>query len=153
MEPIMTKTFTGCCSALLVFGLQSFTATPATAQAAPSGQEEVTVDGPYVFHQQTTKRAMNGQMAEKTISVSQQVSYSDLDLSKAGDVETLRTRVKTAAKDDCRELDRRFSPSIYVPFDDRRSCVRHATGQALARVDAIASQSLARANTGATQTV
>ena len=149
----MTKTFAGCCSALLVIGLPIFPGGLGSARAATTGHEEITVDGPFVVREQTTKRGLSGEMAEKTLTVSQNVSYADLDLSKPADVEKLRGRVNTAAVDSCKELVRRFPSSIYIPVGDDRRCAKDAAGRAMARVDAIASQSVARVNTGASQTL
>jgi hypothetical protein len=150
LELNMTKTFAGCCSMLLALGLQVFPAGLGSAQAATPGQEEVTVDGPYTVRQELTKRALGGEMSETTLSVSQHVSYADLDLSKADDVAKLRERVKTAAADSCRELQRRFPSLTYIPmpYQTPYQCARTAAGPALARVDAITSQSVARADTG-----
>lgn len=145
----MTKTLVGCCASLLVLGLPALTAGLGAAQAAPSQEEQVTVDGPYTVQTQVTKRAMQGRMEEETISVSQKVSYADLDMSKQSDVNTLRDRVATAAKDSCRELERRFPSAIYIPDKTKFECVRDATSQAMAQVDAVTSRSLARANSGA----
>lgn len=149
----MTKTLAGCCGALLVLGLQILPASfsPAQAQQARAGEEEqVTVDGPYIVRQEKTKRSMGGLTAEQTISVSQRVSYADLDLSRQSDVNLLRWRVKAAAKDSCRQLERRFPSSLYIPDQTMHQCIRDAADQALAQVDAVASRSLARANTGQT---
>jgi UrcA family protein len=150
MELEMTKTFAGCCGALLVVGLQILPAgfSAARAQPRPGDEEQVTVDGPYTVRQETTRRSMSGLMADQTISVSQKVSYADLDMSKPSDVDTMRGRVRAAAKDSCRQLEQRFPPSIYIPGKTLHQCIRDTTSQALADVNAIASRSLARANTG-----
>lgn len=141
----MTKTLAGCCASLLILGLQVF---PAGLARAASEEEQVTVDGPYTVQHRVSKRAIQGRMEEETISVSQKVGYSDLDMSRQSDVDTLRDRVRTAAKDSCRELERRFPPSVYVPDQTRFECVRDATRQAMAEVDAAASRSMARAGNG-----
>jgi len=145
MELEMTKTLAGCCAPLLILGLQVF---PAGLAQAASQEEQVTVDGPYTVQTQVTKRAMQGRMEEETISVSQKVAYSDLDMSRQSDVDKLRDRVRTAAKDSCRELERRFPSAVYIPDRTRFECVRDATSQAMAQVDAVASRSVAQANTG-----
>lgn len=147
----MTKTFAGCCGALLVAGLQILPLGFTAAQAQParsSEEEQVTVDGPYIVRQEKMTRSLSGMMAEQTISVSQRVSYADLDLSRQSDVDLLRWRVKTAAKDSCRQLERRFPSSIYIPDQTMHECIRDATSQAMAQVDTVASGSLARANAG-----
>ena len=143
----MTKTLAGCCASLLVLGLPVGVV---PAQAASSQEEQVTVDGPYTVQHQVTKRAIRGRMEEETMSVSQRVSYADLDMSKQSDVDTLRDRVRTAARDSCRELERRFPSSVYIPDKTRRECVVDTTSQAMAQVETVTSRSLARANTGPT---
>jgi UrcA family protein len=153
MELEMTKTLAGCCGALLVVGLQILPVGFSAANAEPTrrgDEEQVTVDGPYTVRQETTRRSLSGLGAEQTISVSQKVSYADLDMSKQADVDTLRGRVRAAAKDSCRQLERRFPPSIYIPDTNLHQCIRDATSNGLADVNAIASRSLARANSGQT---
>ena len=149
----MTRIFSGCCTALLALGLQLFST--GAAQAASLGEEEITVSGPYTVSKEMTKRSLGGEMPEFTISVSQRVSYADLDLSKPDDVTKLRDRVTMAAKDSCRELDARFPPNIYHPVGDasRRACIRDTTGQALARLDTVTNGALARAEASNNQRV
>ena len=137
----MTRTF-GRCTALLALGLPLFSA------GAALGEEKITVQGPYTVRTEKTKRSLGGHMPEVTISVSQNVGYTDLDLSKPEDVAKLRDRVNVAAKDSCRELDTRFPRDVYVPVGEssRKDCVRNATGQALARLDTVTKDALARAD-------
>jgi UrcA family protein len=153
MEPNMTKIFAGCGPALLALSLQMLAA--GSAWAADLGEEKITVQGPYTVRTEMTKRSLGGEMPEFTISVSRDVNYADLDLSKSEDVAKLRDRVATAAKDSCRELDSRFPRDVYIPVNEssRKDCVRHATGQALARLDATTNGALARADTNNRQQV
>ena len=148
----MTKTFAGRCT-VLALSLQLFSA--GTVWAADLGQEEVTVQGPYTVRKEMTKRSLGGEMPEFAISVTQQVNYADLDLSRPEDVAKLRDRVRMAAKDSCRELDSRFPRDIYHPVGEssRNDCVRNATGQALARVDATTNGAVARAEASNRQQV
>ena len=143
----MRKTFGGFGVALLLL----LPGATAPAWAAPES-EQITVDGPYTVRQEVTKRGMGGELAEQTLSVSQNVGYSDLDLTKHADVEKLRDRVRTAAKDSCRELDRRFPVSTYIPVTSR-SCARDAARDGLAKVDAITTQSVASADRATRQTL
>jgi|GEM_PF-1353670 len=136
----MRKTFGGFGMALLLL----LPGAIAPAWAAPES-EQITVDGPYTVRQVVTKRSMSGEMGEQSFSVSQRVGYSDLDLTKQTDVEKLRERVKVAAKDTCKELDRRFPVSTYIPVTTR-SCARDALRDGLAQVDAITRQSVASAD-------
>ena len=136
----MRKTFGGLGVALFLL-LPGITA-PAWAARE---DERITVSGPYTVRQEITQRNMGGQMQEQKLSVSQDVSYADLDLTRHADVEKLRERVNAAAKDSCKELDRRFPVSTYIPVTTR-SCARDAAREALAQVDTIAAQSVANAN-------
>jgi UrcA family protein len=143
----MRKTFGGFGVALLIL----LPGATAPAWAVPES-EQITVDGPYTVRQEVTKRAMSGAMGEQNLSVSQNVDYSDLDLTKHTDVEKLRDRVRAAAKDTCRELDRRFPVSTYIPVTTR-SCARDAARNGLAKVGAITAQSVASADTIPRQTL
>jgi UrcA family protein len=116
----------------------TLTSTPAAAKAET---EQVTVAGPYTVTRQDIGRiAGTGGWEEKEkLSVSKQVSYSDLDLSKPTDVDVLKDRVKHAARDVCRELSRRFPATIYIPVDSD-NCVHDATKDGLTKVAELAGQ-------------
>lgn len=108
------------------------------------------MDGPFTIRQGAPTRplAYRGGMPETTVSASTRVGYDDLDLSKADDVEKLRGRVKTAARDACAQLDRHFPREIYVTDQSHYQCIKSAAGDALAKVDAVTGKSVARADTG-----
>jgi UrcA family protein len=72
------------------------------------------------------------------LTMSRSVSYHDLDLRSAEDVATLEGRVREAALDLCHELDRRYSPTIYVPLFDTKKCQAETTQNGLSVVDALA---------------
>ena len=143
----MRKTFGGFGVALLLL----LPGATAPAWAAPES-EQITVDGPYTVRQEMTKRSMAGELGEQHLSVSQNVSYADLDLTKYADVEILRQRVRTAAKDSCKELTRRFPVSMYIPVTTD-TCARDAARNGLAQVDAAAAKSVASADMGSRQTL
>ena len=90
------------------------TATPALAQNAP---EEIIVSGRY------------GKVPDNVQSLSQAVSYADLDLSKASDRQILRQRVNLTARFLCEKLGESDSASPPVP-----SCRDAATADAMKRV-------------------
>jgi len=71
------------------------------------------------------------------MSVSREVSYADLDLTKPEDVERLKERTNRAAVQVCRELDHRNPWSMTDLFGAHMPCVRHAQQQALAQVPGI----------------
>ena len=147
----MIRTFSGCCVGLLALqlspvGLQ-------LAQAATeiqTGQEEVTVDGPYTIREDAIKGFPTRELLNGTsVSVSRDVGYSDLDLSNPADADKLRARVKDAARDTCAHLDRRFPQWNYATDHNRFHCIKDATSDALARVDVLTGRTMARADTGA----
>jgi UrcA family protein len=106
------------------------------AQGLPPEDEEVRVISPYTIRQQALPRTLPEMLVTKRISVETSVSYADLDLTKQADVDTMKDRLKKAARENCRELDRRFPRSVYIPVNDT-SCIRDATYQSLARFDEI----------------
>ncbi|HJT42080.1 MAG TPA: UrcA family protein [Rhizomicrobium sp.] len=132
----MTKTLRGFCGMLLVLNLGTIGAGSASVLAAAESDEKVTVTSPYTIRQQVLTRSLSRQMQIGRISVEQDVSYADLNLSKEADVAVMRQRLKEAAVQGCNELDRRFPRSIYVPVQDT-DCVKDATARALARLDGI----------------
>lgn len=116
----MKMTLFGCCATLFVLSLPGVLA---TAQAAES--EEVTVDGPYTINEQQ-EPWIGPRRGELTIIVSQRVNFSDLDFSKQADLDKLRDRLKTAARDSCLELERRYPSGTYALDKSRVQCIREA---------------------------
>ena len=90
------------------------------AQAAPMPGEQITVHS-------------RGQ----GMTVSREVNYADLDLTKPEDVEQLKARTNRAAVQVCRELDHRNPWSMTDLFGAHAPCVRNAQQQALAQVPGI----------------
>jgi UrcA family protein len=130
----MTKKFRRLCGMLLVLNGGIFCA--GAAWAASRETEEVTVDSPYTVRQKTLTRSLTGEMLTAQVSVESNVSYADLDLSKGADRATMRERLRQAAVDNCRELERRSRRSINVTLD-ASNCVSRAINQSLARLDEI----------------
>jgi UrcA family protein len=90
------------------------------AQAAPMPGEQVTVHS-----------------RSQGMSVSREVNYGDLDLTKPEDVERLKARTNIAAVQVCRELDHRNPWAMTDLFGAHAPCVRNAQQQALAQVPGI----------------
>lgn len=70
-----------------------------------------------------------------TVSVSREVAFRDLDLTTPDGRFALQERVKQAASDACRELDRRLparTNAIAVP--ENRHCVQNTIADAMPRV-------------------
>jgi UrcA family protein len=97
------------------------------AAYAQEASEKVTVFAPYVVKKTTKDRVT-------TISVSRDVSYQDIDLTASDGQAALEARVRQAAQDVCRELDRRFITSAYVTVSSNKSCVKDAQAEAMVQV-------------------
>jgi UrcA family protein len=123
----MTKKLYGLCGALVIFG---------TAAAWAAGTEEVTVNAPYIIRQQTLTRNLSGLPQDIRTTVESGVGYADLDFSKQADVDTMRDRLRKAARDSCRLVHRNPHLLGYIPTDEA-ACVRTATLQSLAQLDEI----------------
>jgi UrcA family protein len=71
------------------------------------------------------------------MSVSRDVNYADLDLTKPEDVERLKARTNRAAVQVCRDLNHRNPWAMTDLFGAHMPCVRNAEQQALAQVPGI----------------
>ena len=94
--------------------------TVVSAQAVPTVGEQITV-----------------QAGGIGMSVSRDVNYSDLDLTKPEDVARLKARTNRAAVQVCTELNNRNPWSISDLFGEHAPCVRNAQQQALAQVPGV----------------
>jgi UrcA family protein len=73
---------------------------------------------------------INGEVNPTEFSLSREVAFSDLDLSRPLDRAELRARVHRTARDLCAELDARVPDLRGYPSEDRE-CVRQATLNAM----------------------
>ena len=128
----MTTKLYGLCGAIAVMGA----CCAGSAFAGPRDSEEVTVRPPYTIRVQPLAYDLSGMVQEARTTVESSVSYADLDFSKQADVDTMRDRLRKAAKDNCRTAH--SNPHIlgYIPTDEA-ACVRTATLQSFARLDEI----------------
>ena len=102
---------------------------PAIAQEASQPSEQVTVFAPYVVTKASTGPTKS---RVTTVTMSRNVSFEGLDLTSADGQATLESRVKQAAADVCKELDRRY-PST-VSLTENRNCVKQALDEAMIQV-------------------
>jgi UrcA family protein len=103
----------------------------AAAKSPPGPSERVTVFAPYLIQ----KTAIGSTRAPiMVVTITRAVSYHDLNLKTVEDVTTLETRVKRAAHDICRELDRRYPKSVYVPLSGEKNCAQFAANSTMMQV-------------------
>jgi UrcA family protein len=95
------------------------------------GEEDVIVRPSYqpVQKQQLLGR-INGEVNPTEFSLSREVAFSDLDLSRGADMIELRSRVRHAARELCFELNAQVPELRGYPSEDRE-CVRKATRNAM----------------------
>ena len=121
----------GPCAALGVLLGASLLAAPAFAQSQAVG--EVTVVAPHAVRK--TVGTTSSGIPIELVSLSRQVSYSDLDLTTAAGVGALKDRVVQTAKEACADLDRIFPSDLTEPAN--QDCVKSASEGGLAQVDLI----------------
>lgn len=115
---------------LLALGL-ALAATSASAQSYSESNgpnEVITVTAPPKHEQQ--RSSIGAPIVN--VALSREVRYDDLDLRTARGAHALRDRVRSTARDLCRELDQRYPAAE----DDIGSCQRHAVYDAMAQADA-----------------
>jgi UrcA family protein len=101
-----------------------FKTDPAIAQqAAEEVIEEIVVEAPIVRHQ--VGRTSIGVKIE-VIELKRRVSYADLDLVKYADVNELKARIKTTAKESCEKLSDMFPLAEPTGGKGIRSCTDKA---------------------------
>ena len=92
--------------------------------------EEITVTAPRTIHEQVDRSSMTGAPIER-ITLTRQVSYADLDLSKTVDANMLKARIADKAIEACKQLD-----SLYPLLPKDSDCVTKATDGAMEQADA-----------------
>lgn len=107
---------------------------PLQAQEMGLPTEEITVYAPYAVHKVQSGTTRSPAL---TVTLTQRVSYHDLDLAKDGDAAELKQRIHAAAADVCKELDRRYPKTVYIPITSTRNCARDAEKAGLAQAEAI----------------
>ena len=116
------------------------TVTPALSASSGSPGEQVTVqDAPYTVREQVIEPSIGNmsKMELRQTSVSKNITYSDLDLSKEADVTILQDRARQAAWDVCHQAERRAEAALYRSVGVEPDCVTSARQQALADVNRI----------------
>lgn len=110
---------------------------PAAVSAQPADSqpsEQVTVFAPFVVRENISGPPHARVL---TASASQAVNYHDLDLSTADGGTMLELRVKQAAENVCKMLDRRYPRSTYIPMSTTIQCTKDAEAGGLAQARAV----------------
>ncbi len=104
-----------------------------------ANEESIVVEAPYA-RRETVGREPKSGIPRQLVSYNIPVSIADLDFSSAADRARLEDRIHEAAWEACRQLDRRYSPSIYVPetSESRSRCADRAADDAFAQARMIA---------------
>jgi UrcA family protein len=71
-----------------------------------------------------------GELNSNVISLSQPVSYADIDLSKPGGAAELEKRINDMAHNVCRKLSQRYPRTLHQLYIDK-DCVKSAVDQAM----------------------
>jgi UrcA family protein len=112
----------------------------ANARVPNNSGESTVVEAPHPYIKlQNLSRAPD--MSFRTrLSYSIPVNIADLDLTSSSDRKVLSSRVYDAARQACRELDRRFPSNVYVPTtpETRQQCVDRAADDGMAQAGMIA---------------
>jgi UrcA family protein len=111
-------------------------AAAAATAAPPSAQvtEELIIRAPDVVRRALPRSgpgAPPGLTNPEIISLTRAVSYSDLDLSRASDVQELQRRIGNTARDVCQELVRRYPRQNAEYVYSANDCVKKATDDGL----------------------
>jgi UrcA family protein len=96
---------------------------------------EVTVVAPHVVRE-TVGRSPTGTPIEM-VTLSRQVGYGDLDLTKASDVQAFKDRVNETAKQACAQIDSLYPLGMSLPDPANANCVAEAAAGGLAQVDMV----------------
>ena len=99
---------------------------PVVAQAV----QEVIVEAPRTVSTHADQTSPPGGAQVEVTTIKMHVSYADLDLGKSSDVVVLQARIKAAANDECKQLDKLY------PLTPDEHCVEEAVVTATAQVEA-----------------
>lgn len=101
------------------------------AFAAEEPTEEITVFAPFVVKKAPAGRS---RYPVTQVTATQGVNFHDLDMSQPGADAKLQERVRLAAENICRTLNRRYPPRIFIPVSSNENCVQDAITEAMVQV-------------------
>src|SRR5580704_7466940 len=93
--------------------------------------ENVTVVAPYITHETQTNLGVGNRGIYDVNSLTKEVSYADLDLSKSSDDDRFFQRINDTAKEACAELKAKYPDPPHAPVTDDNQCMKQATDQAM----------------------
>lgn len=103
--------------------------------------ENVTVVAPYITHETQTNLGVGNRGVYDVNSLTKEVSYSDLDLSKQADDDRFIQRINDTAKEACDELKAKYPDPPHAPVTDDKQCMKQATDQAMLIATSLISRS------------
>lgn len=117
-----------------------FNAGPVRAQTAGNGESdtmlrEIVVTARPQVLRTVTKTDAAGRVME-TLTLERHVSYTDLDLSRPGDVLELKQRIKVNAKEACEEIENMYPLLNWDSEDTTQGCINRAVDSANKSLDA-----------------
>jgi UrcA family protein len=80
---------------------------------------------------------------DELISISFRINYSDLDLTKSADINTLQSRLEAAARSGCAQLDKLYP---FTPHEAPK-CVKKALADSSAQLEHAIAAAKAKSNT------
>jgi UrcA family protein len=123
--------------AALASGLMLCSAALAATPAAAAAETATTTVTAPVVQREVVGRTTIGAPIDQ-LTVSQPVSYADLNLANPADVKVLDQRIRSTAQKDCAEL-RDVSPGFMDPTISGGHCVRSAERDARSTLSAMTS--------------
>lgn len=104
----------------------------AIAQGASPVSEQVIVVAPYITHEtQATMSGAGNKGVYDVHTLTKNVSYADLDLSRSSGANELVQRINDTAKESCDQLKAQFRDPPHAPVTTDQECIKTATGQAI----------------------
>lgn len=103
--------------------------------ALAQSNESVTVVAPHMLVHKAVGQTYVGVPIEQ-VSLSRQVGFSDLDLTKQAGAVALKQRVSASAQESCAQLARLYPDDIDAPLPTNKSCEKDAVEAAMPQVEA-----------------
>jgi UrcA family protein len=103
----------------------------AVAQGSDSDREQVTIVAPYITHETQKVMGSGNKGVYDVNSLTKEVTYADLDLSKQSDDDRFIQRINDTAKETCAELKAKYPDPPHAPVTSDQECIKTATDQAM----------------------